>query len=565
MPNPFQSSTRGYFESQQEGGFTVNSASPNKQSNLEKVPSIYTELSNRLFNEKYYAKGGLKKTALVSSDPGMLLKIGDAQKLYEKRERADPREQDETVHRLFERGKLMHDHKGALVEAYMERELEDCTFQPNAERFNSVRSSKQFLEDQKRFQTRSDMNKKRLQEESLQQQLSQQGPYKPSVAKGSQKILQKKKLNANVYDRLYKVGRNAHAKYLQQLAHDGDTVQPGGNADGAHSNNSSQFIGPINSRTGQIAYSSVDKEAVFKPKINKKSQKLKREGKVGEILYNDAKRRKDVSVQKTIEYNTFIYNAPKMNAASKRALASRFIKEFDLAIVDYLEIGKVPKLDYPQTNEFLRRLCFLKENDTIDNPVFTQDKLLFYDMWHMLYADRFRGIHRRNLLVFILAVLGLHYQITKIAPEEAPNAEENNDPNQSEALNPIIPDETGLNPRDRLTIGMFDEGGNFELTEAEVKTIHKIFDPWRMSRVATDDNIGQLISNRNFEDHTYQPEIDAKSRQMCQNYRGKVLEGTAELIQHNIIPAPKDGKITHADLLMLSKSITKVKNERFAE
>ena len=51
--------------------------------------------------------------------------------------------------------------------------------------------------------------------------------------------------------------------------------------------------------------------------------------------------------------------------------------------------------------------------------------------------------------------------------------------------------------------------------------------------------------------------------QLPTSTRERILEGTSELIEQNKIKAPKDGKLTHADLLVLSKKVASEKVEKF--
>ena len=41
-----------------------------------------------------------------------------------------------------------------------------------------------------------------------------------------------------------------------------------------------------------------------------------------------------------------------------------------------------------------------------------------FDMWLVLKGDQFEGVTKRNLLVFLFAIVGLQFQIAKEEPEE---------------------------------------------------------------------------------------------------------------------------------------------------
>jgi len=562
---PFHSGTTA--EKEHPKRITEENENFNVSSNLQKGParaSAYTEISNKIFTQRMYGTSQAKKTALSSSaDAGYLLSPTLAQQIENRRALASKEAQEQQAERLIEIGKIMQEHNKALVEAYLQKEMEECTFHPRIQTVSSTRpprTTEEFVAEQNRFLEKIENKKKKLQEEAIQKQLANEGPYKPTISKGSQKILEKKKqekpdeMEVSVHHRLYKVGRNSHAKHLQDLAE----KEASGDA---YSDTSSQFIGPITVKTtlANGRSNSSTEEITFKPTIHKRSQNLKRDKKIEDILYSDYERRKQKSVQSSRANQKS--ESRIMSSSSQRALATRFIKEFDLAIVEFLEVGKPPKLDYIQLNEFLRKMRFLIESEQVDSPHFTPERILLHDMWYILQADKYKGVHRRNLLVFLLAVLGLHYQITKIQkPDDL------TEPSMSEADNveqPNYPE--GISQRERKVIGTFDEDGNYELSENDVKKIRKMYELWHINRMCSSDNIGQLISSRKIEEPVFQPSINEVSRNIAQNYREKILEGTADLIQQNKVIPPKDGKITHVDLLILSKKVVQEKIEKKAE
>ena len=380
------------------------------------------------------------------------------------------------------------------------------------------------------------------------------------------------------------------------------------------SNVSSQFIGNISKVSG-FSHSGAqnEREVTFVPKIHKKSRKLKREQNIDNILYNDAiRRQKKPAALGTKGKEKEQENAAKLSEASKKAFGSRFIREFDLAIMDFLAPEKESKLDYMQINVFLHRLSFLKDSETIDLPHFTPERTLLHEMWTSLRGEENQGVHRRNLLVFLLAVMGLAYQITKIHPEHEENedqanqsqaqqeqeqekeldqieeeekAKESQEQSKVTTKNQIISkpsskldieggsmtkgfeqhteksaDASKLTPhQESKPIGTFDADGNYELTPEEVNKIKHHYTVWFVNRMNARDNIGQMISSKRIEEHPYHPDINEYSRNIAHLHREKILESTTELIQANKIPAPKDGKLTHADLLMYSKRVRKEK------
>jgi len=544
-------------------------------SNFEHPPesSAYTELANKLYIEKFGSNSQARKTNVAkTADPNLLLSTDEARKIEEKRYLGSRELQENVVNRLTNNANQSMDNSRIRENSYIDRNLEECTFTPSILSNKPQRELHQFLEDQKQFQDQSQAKIRRKQEEAIMEQSKMEPTYKPEICAKSVKILEKKQKDRTpVYQRLYNVGKNAQAKHMQGIAEKEDFFS---NRDSLES---SQFIGQINTR-GDVATPTSDYRSTenlsFIPTIHKKSKKIVREDRVDNLLYYDALRRQHKVVENSKNTKKSSSVAP-LSAASKRAVATRFIKEFDIGILEFLEIDKEPKLNYLQLNEFLKKLCFLKESEYIENPHFTPERLLLYDMWYMLRADQYRGIHRRNLLMFLLAVLDLYFPITKIQKFDDTTSREENfegkpeNPELAELLcdengNPVLPEEEGFT-RERRQIGDIDDDGNLELTEDEVKKVHKVFELWYINRMCAADNIGQLIKLRNYEEPTHQPRINESSKRLAQNYREKMLGGTAELIHQNKIPAPKDGKLTHADLLIISKKISTEKVNRFGE
>ena len=627
--------------------------------------SAYTELSKKLYANKVHGADGGRSTKVANGQNYELLLSPHAAKEIENRHHYASKElQDNISQRLLRSGELMDQHSKALMQAYVEKELEECTFHPKLVNDNvQRRSMKQFLDDQNGHRLKVENKREQRKEKIEEQKRLTEGSYKPALCSKSLKILAKKKRfqSGGVHNRLYKISKNAQQKQMQDIAENEEL-----NLD--ESNYSSQFIGNLSnaSRSGLG-----EKEVTFVPNIHKKSRNLKRDGKIDNILYNDALRRQkkpiDVSVQSRQPA------APlKISEGSRKALASRFIREFDLAILDFLAPDREPKLDYLQLNTFLRRLAFLKDSEAVELPHFTPERSLLFEMWYTLYADKHDGIHRRNLLVFLLAVMGLHYQITKIevtgegegdeheveaeqepvqqpsqhsigkhsqslqndletsiqregipeermedtesrseavlssrkhskqalrgpsktaskavsktpsktvsrviqdsgANQQAENDKSRNDLSRSkqqhlddDQASELIPIEgvQAFIPRHRKKIGSFDAKGNYELSEDEVRKIHDLFNIWYINRLGSPDNIGQMIISRRVEEPSYHPEINDYSRTIAHLHREKILEGTTELIQASKIPAAKDGKLTHADLLMLSKRVAREKMDQ---
>jgi hypothetical protein len=512
-------------------------------------PSASTELPHNAYSQ-------LTNTKLESNTPSQVLHLtssfSGANQRKTKERKTSESSQDYQAVRMNDYAKTKDQHSKALQDVMHQREMDECTFVPkiNDDDIGKRRSVSEFLEHQKKFQEKVENKRKKIQEEVIQKELESDGPHKPEICEGTKKILEKRlettESEGKVHDRLYKMHKATNAKNVQSIS--------GKDADNL-SRKSSQMIGPINTKEEE------DQSKIFVPQIHERSKNLKRDDKVQNILYKDALRRQ----QKSIEQATAkpkVEPKAALSSSSKRALAMRFIREFDTYIMEYIEEGGEFIRDYILLNEFLRRLTFLKESEKVDSPCFTPERVLLFDLWYMLHADKYHGVHRRNLLVVLLAIVGLDYQITKISSQTEQSLDgkiiENGMAEKNEG--DMAEMESAL--KQRKHIGSFDENGNYELSRDEVNKIHKMFEIWHLNRLSSYDNLGKLQASKNFEDHSYHPEINESSKNMAQNHREKILGNMTKLIEENKIAPPKDSKITHIDLLIMSKEVIKEKTKK---
>ena len=63
--------------------------------------------------------------------------------------------------------------------------------------------------------------------------------------------------------------------------------------------------------------------------------------------------------------------------------------------------------------EVMEKMGFIKSSQKLDSPNFIQERTLMFDMWLVLKGDKFNGVTKRNLLVFLFAIVGLNFQIAK--------------------------------------------------------------------------------------------------------------------------------------------------------
>ena len=154
----------------------------------------------------------------------------------------------------------------------------------------------------------------------------------------------------DVHSRLYRISKNAQQKQMQDIAEKEEVNIIDSDA-------SSQFIGQL-SKLSNKSHGPPEKDVTFIPNIHKKSKGIDRKTKIDTILYNDAMRRQHKYLDYTKKASTQKVPGQKMSEGSRKALASRFIREFDNIIGEFVESEKQEKLDYLQLNEFLKKLLF---------------------------------------------------------------------------------------------------------------------------------------------------------------------------------------------------------------
>ena len=162
-----------------------------------------------------------------------------------------------------------------------------------------------------------------------------------------------------------------------------------------------------------ITNSNQASEYTFHPRIRARSQNLKRDDPVGEILYKDALRRQTKSTEnlKLLSQAAFANKPSFVNESSKKMLAHKLIKEFEERTDEFFEQTQEHKFNYLHMCDFLKSLRFLRTNEDVKNQYFVHERTLLYDMWVILRGDQYNGVNERNLLVMLLAILGLNFPI----------------------------------------------------------------------------------------------------------------------------------------------------------
>jgi len=563
-PNPFESSRgaskRQYYEESEAGSYSCRGK--------ENV-SAYTELANRMYIEKVLNESQTRRKSFggSSSKENLLLSKNAIDSIEARRHLPTKEWQEEAMNRLIKQGTEVDETGNALISSYLTREMQECTFAPKTTSHQRPRNLEKFLEDQKQHQEKVEMKRQRLREQSVQERSREreEATFTPAICRKSVKMLEKKKREGTpTYERLYNKSRpeeereSLHSSSQTNLFGKNIPVEQILMTRTRTSFNERKSI----SSTTQLKTAATPHR--FTPEIQPRSKNMQRDAKVEDILYGDAFRRlqKKSYVSKHIQKEKKNPPTP-LSQASKKALTTRFIREYDMIITDILEGDQEAKLSSTQLLEFLKRLSFIKEYENTRHPYFIQERVLLYDMWQALNADRHQGIHRRNLLVFLLSVLNMNFTITKILKNQSNNSTVCEFESARPITSPALPE--GVSPRERRIIGSFDIDGNYSVTEQDVQEIHKIYNAWFVNRLHSVDNIGKITAQRNIKDYSYQPEINKTSSNIAHNYREKLLAGTADLIQQNKVPMPKDGKMTHIDLLIASKKVNEEKISRCSE
>ena len=62
-------------------------------------------------------------------------------------------------------------------------------------------------------------------------------------------------------------------------------------------------------------------------------------------------------------------------------------------------------------SEVLRRMGFIRNDENVKSPDFIQERTLLFDMWVVLRGKEKEEIGSRNLLTFLLAIIGINTEI----------------------------------------------------------------------------------------------------------------------------------------------------------
>ncbi|CAD8110640.1 unnamed protein product [Paramecium primaurelia] len=435
--------------------------------------------------------------------------------------------------RLNQEAEIFKQNNQMLKDYYEQEELRPCSFAPQTlNDGQEKRSLYQFLFDQQNHVLKIEQKLEQIKQNEIEKDL--QHPYHP---KTNDFNFQSRDESIPTYERLYNLNQKKPSEPKMQQSE-----------------------------------STVD----FKPVIQQKSSNIVRNQKVEDILYQDAQRRqqkqKDAQDKKNAP-KVVTVNVKYTSNNSEKIVAQKFIREFE-TVIDWIfdQTGQERpsnvsfSIDYLKLGEILQRLDFLnqlqaKENNEkaveYENLRLSEERALLCEIWTVLRGDELGGISKRNLCLFLLTLIG----ITDFKIKELPSAQNEELPNYQKSIQPqqhkIV---TAHQPNDRPKLGTIDKDGNIIFTFEETKKIQKQFDILYRNRLGCEE-----LKKSNWKDENpYKPQILAQSKQLANQYREKLLEETANLIDNQLIKVniPENGQITHADLLVLQKKAVEYHKEQ---
>ena len=137
-----------------------------------------------MYSKKFRENPQGRDTQLNKCEAADLLLSPQAAKEIQVKKQTSTREQEDVSQRLLKHGQILNEHAKALTEAYISKELEECTFAPKTNPGGSERRTQgKFLEDQKNFLEKIENKKKKLQEFMIAEQIENEGKYRPELCK----------------------------------------------------------------------------------------------------------------------------------------------------------------------------------------------------------------------------------------------------------------------------------------------------------------------------------------------------------------------------------------------
>ncbi|CAD8122345.1 unnamed protein product [Paramecium sonneborni] len=436
--------------------------------------------------------------------------------------------------RLNQEAEIFKQNNQMLKDYYEQEELRPCSFTPQTlNDGQEKRSLYQFLFDQQNHVLKIEQKLEQIKQNDMERDL--QHPYHP---KTNDFNFQSRDESIPTYERLYNLNQKK----------------------------------PSEPKMQQSELTTVD----FKPVIQQKSSNIVRNQKVEDILYQDAQRRQQKQREVQEQKNTpkvVTVNVKYTSNNSEKIVAQKFIREFE-TVIDWIfdQTGQERpsnvsfSIDYLKLGEILQRLGFInqlqaKENNEkaveYENLRLSEERALLCEIWTVLRGDELGGISKRNLCLFLLTLIG----ITDFKIKELPSAQNEEVPNYQKSIQPqqhkIV---TAHQPNDRPKLGTIDKDGNIIFTFEETKKIQKQFDILYRNRLGCEE-----LKKTNWKDENpYKPQILEQSKQLASQFREKLLEESANLIDNQLIKVniPENGQISHADLLVLQQKTVEYHKEQ---
>ncbi len=199
-----------------------------------------------------------------------------------------------------------------------------------------------------------------------------------------------------------------------------------------------------------------ENEPQFVPQIDKKSQGIKRDKNIDDLLYGDAKRRQ-TKVQENAVKSVKQEPQPITQAVSSKSqklVLSRFSTELKQVLEEEeLELGAI--IEEEKAIELMQRLGFLL------TPLAPSEDQLVQEMWQALSYDE-KPVSVWNLKVFMSAIQNFNEKWMKV--EEEPAAGEQESPVKAHRV-------------DKSKLGSFNED-KYVIHDAEIAFIAKHYGVW---------------------------------------------------------------------------------------
>ncbi|OMJ89957.1 hypothetical protein SteCoe_7742 [Stentor coeruleus] len=380
-------------------------------------------------SQKDFIKKNIQRSAAVLSQTKAPI-IHDESKINELLEESN-KKISKTVdvnQRFYKKAEDYKKKNEELKEKMMKEQLDACTFKPKT---NTKKEAKQNPKDfNKKLDDYIEKKKKRQEDamvESKKNQEKQDNPeeltYKPKICEKSKEILSKKvKDEVPIHERLYNQSKTQAHKQLHEIevqiqkepkekenkekdiTNDVPEIIPEGEKPIIEGEEAKVEIKDSSKESSSIKDKELlsdpnktveEQEVFFRPTINPKSKNLARQGKIENILYEDALRRKNKTV------NT--QNSPQtkfLTSNSEKFLAEKFKRDFNDCLAE-IQTEDSSKLNYNQLLDISRSLYFIREEKE------EVDRITTMQIWRLFSEDEAALVSKESVLAVLLGVMGL--------------------------------------------------------------------------------------------------------------------------------------------------------------